>query len=271
MWLFLTIHAVFFMLMVQYKYTKLYRIRGLQLMQAQLSFYDLNFMSSGKTLDNIIKFPVKDSAKIAEIKKSFKPKPQAADSVKTLEEIEKIKKYFLDRKEYRNYCLFIIGITTGYRISDLLRLKFSDIFKDYGTWKREIDIIEQKTKKRRTMPISENMKNAINLYVKNKGGFLLSEYIFKSQKGKNAPIDKSSARKVFNSMAIDLNLPYHCSTHFLRKTFAYWFLQIHKNDMSALATLQDILNHSSEKMTLKYCGIEKEKKETMLKSLAKLW
>lgn len=152
-----------------------------------------------------------------------------------------------------------------------MSLKFSDFFKDYETWKREIDIVEHKTKKRRTMPISESMKAAINLYVKNRGGFLLNEYLFGSRKGKNSPIDKSSARKIFNNMAIDLNLPCHCSTHFLRKTFAYWFLQIHKNDMSALATLQDILNHSSEKMTLKYCGIEKEKKETMLKSWAELW
>ena len=48
-------------------------------------------------------------------------------------------------------------------------------------------------------------------------------------------------------------------------------MQIHKNDMTALATLQDILNHSSEKMTLKYCGIEKERKERMLKGLESLW
>ncbi|MBQ6143214.1 MAG: tyrosine-type recombinase/integrase [Clostridia bacterium] len=121
------------------------------------------------------------------------------------------------------------------------------------------------------MPISNGIKTAINLYVKNKGGFLLNEYIFKSQKGRNRPLDKSSARKIFNNMAIELNLPYHLSTHFLRKTFAYWFLQAHKNDMSALVTLQEILNHSSEKMTLKYCGIEKERKDAMLKNLAKLW
>ena len=177
----------------------------------------------------------------------------------------------MDRKEYRNCCLFIIGITTGYRISDLLSLKFSDFFEDYKTWKREIDIVEQKTKKRRTMPISDGIKTAINLYLKNKGGFLLNEYLFQSRKGKNSPIDKSSARKIFDNMATDLNLPYHCSTHFLRKTFAYWFLKVHKNDMLALATLQDILNHSSEKMTLKYCGIEKEKKEAMLKSVSELW
>lgn len=115
-------------------------------MQAQLSFYDLNVELYEKTLDNVIKFPEKKSAEIPEIKKLDKPKPTPADSVKTLEEIEKIKKYFLDRKEYRNYCLFIIGITTGYRISDLLSLKFSDFFEDYKTWKREIDIVEQKTK-----------------------------------------------------------------------------------------------------------------------------
>ena len=240
-------------------------------MQIQLSFYDLNVEPYEKTFDNVIKFPAKKYAKMSEIKKLDKPKPKPADSVKTLEEIEQIKKYFLDRKEYRNYCLFIIGITTGYRISDLLSLKFSNFFEDYETWKRDIDIVEQKTKKRRTMPISDGIKTAINLYLKNKGGFLLNEYLFQSRKGKNSPIDKSSARKIFDNMATDLNLPYHCSTHFLRKTFAYWFLQVHKNDMSALATLQDILNHSSEKMTLKYCGIEKEKKEAMLKSVSELW
>lgn len=143
-------------------------------MQTQICFYDLNFESSSKMLDNIIKFPVKNSFGIMEIKKLDKPKPKPADSVKTLEEIEKIKKYFLDRREYRNYCLFIIGITTGYRISDLLSLKFSDFFEDYETWKREINIVEQKTKKRRTMPISEGIKTAINLYIKSKGKFLLT-------------------------------------------------------------------------------------------------
>lgn len=38
MWLFLTIHAVFFMLMVQYKYTKLYRIRGVAI-NASTTFF----------------------------------------------------------------------------------------------------------------------------------------------------------------------------------------------------------------------------------------
>ena len=127
-------------------------------MQTQMSFYDLNYETARESIENIIEFPVKKVFKLD------KPKPKPADSVKTLEEIEQIKKYFLDRKGYRNYCLFIIGITTGYRISDLLSLKFSDFFEDYKTWKREIDIVEQKTKKRRTIQNKLHFRKAFTVF-----------------------------------------------------------------------------------------------------------
>ena len=247
---------------------------GVIIINTQLTFENLYTYSCKNTNQNVIKFhtlKTKNNALKCNFTSQGKPKAQPADSVKTLEEIEKIKQYFLDRKEYRNHCLFIVGITTGYRIGDLLQLKFCDFFNQDYSYKDELDIFEQKTKKRRKMPITENIKNALELYIRHDKGFYLDRFVFKSQKGQNSPLDSSSARKIFNDMAIDLKLPYHCSTHFLRKTFAYWFLQIHKNDMTALATLQDILNHSSEKMTLKYCGIEKERKEQMLKGLENLW
>ena len=240
----------------------------------QLTFGNLANNSCKSTSNNVVGFPAKkhkNNTQNLEFTSHGKKKDQAADSVKTLEEIEKIKAYFLNRKEYRNYCLFIVGITTGYRCGDLLNLKFSNFFNEDYSWKQEIDIIEQKTKKRRKMPIIDSIKKAINLYINQIRYFELDEYVFKSQKGKNKPIGISPARAIFNKMAKDLDLPYHCSTHFLRKTFAYWFLQIHKNDMTALATLQDMLNHSSERMTLKYCGIEKERKEKMLKEFENLW
>ena len=100
---------------------------GVIIINTQLTFKNLCTYSYKNTNQNAIKFPT-PKAKNNELKSNFtsqgKPKAQPADSVKTLEEIEKIKKYFLDRKEYRNYCLFIVGITTGYRIGDLLQLKF---------------------------------------------------------------------------------------------------------------------------------------------------
>lgn len=35
--------------------------------------------------------------------------------------------------------------------------------------------------------------------------------------------------------------------------------------------LQDMLNHSSENMTLKYCGIAKEHKNEMIRNVSELW
>ena len=103
-------------------------------MNAQISFeYFENTKYMNIKDNNIIEFskikeqnaknkkvPEKTTSKFTSLGKL---KATAADSVKTLEEIEKIKKYFLDKKEYRNYCLFIVGITTGYRISDILKFK----------------------------------------------------------------------------------------------------------------------------------------------------
>ena len=114
---------------------------GVIIINTQLTFENLFTYSYKNTNENVIKFPTQ-KAKNNALKSNFtsqgKPKAQPADSVKTLEEIEKIKKYFLDRKEYRNYCLFIVGITTGYRIGDLLQLKFSDFFNQDYSYKDEI-------------------------------------------------------------------------------------------------------------------------------------
>jgi integrase len=42
------------------------------------------------------------------------------------EKIEAIKQFLKERNE-RNYILFLIGVNTGLRISDILKLKVSDV------------------------------------------------------------------------------------------------------------------------------------------------
>ena len=48
--------------------------------------------------------------------------------IKNLKDIEKIKRYLLKMDNKRNYCLFVVGINVGLRISDLLSLKLNDVF-----------------------------------------------------------------------------------------------------------------------------------------------
>ncbi len=49
-------------------------------------------------------------------------------------------------------------------------------------------------------------------------------------------------------------------TYTIRKTFGYWFYKQTKD----VAMLQDILNHNTPKITLKYIGINKEEKDNIL-------
>ena len=48
--------------------------------------------------------------------------------IRTKEEIEKMKEYYLTKNNYRDYALFVIGINTALRISDLLHLKWQDVY-----------------------------------------------------------------------------------------------------------------------------------------------
>jgi integrase len=49
----------------------------------------------------------------------------------------------------------------------------------------------------------------------------------------------------------------------MRKTFGYF---LYKNN-TPMAIIQDLLNHSSEKETLRYIGITQNDKDTAVKSL----
>lgn len=47
--------------------------------------------------------------------------------IRKKEEIELIKNYFLGKEKYRDYSLFVIGINTSLRISDLLKIRWNDV------------------------------------------------------------------------------------------------------------------------------------------------
>jgi integrase len=203
-----------------------------------------------------------------------RPVPKEADSIKTKEEVNLIRNYFLDRKQYRNYMMWMLGICTAYRCGDILSLKFKDIFEDdKSTYKNNISIYEQKTSKLREMEITQPIQQAINMYLESINyKFELTDYLFASRKGDKS-INVRSAEKILSNMAeeIGLNKKYNVSTHTMRKTYSYWFIMTHKNDITALSTLMELLNHSSERITLAYAGIAKEDRKAMSRDVSDLW
>lgn len=163
--------------------------------------------------------------------------------IRDKELIADIKEYLKATNE-RNYILFLLGINTGLRISDILRLRVRDV----EGW--DIYIREKKTKKIREVKMPKELKKAIREYIKDKPK---NEYLIKSRNGKNRPITRGMAYVILNQIADRFGLE-RIGTHSLRKTYGYHFYYQFKD----VVTLQQMLNHTDSKETLRYIGITQD-------------
>ena len=149
-------------------------------------------------------------------------------------------KFELLHKSYRDYMLFVVGINTGLRISDILPLRVSDVSGSH------IVIKEKKTGKNKRFKINSSLRNEIDKYTSNMSD---DDYLFPSRKGDKA-ITRVQAYRILNDVAEALGIP-EIGTHTLRKTFGYWHYKQYKD----VAILQEIFNHSAPSVTLRYIGI----------------
>lgn len=169
--------------------------------------------------------------------------------IRDLEKIEEMKSE-LKKNGTRDYLLFALGINVGLRISDIIKLQVKDLLNIDKTIKTHITILEDKTNKVKRFKINTVLGEEIRQYIKN---MLQDEYIFKSRKGKNKPITRVQAYRILNEAAQNIGLD-EIGTHTLRKTFGYHFYQKTKD----VALLQQLFNHSSPSITLRYIGINQD-------------
>jgi integrase len=160
------------------------------------------------------------------------------------EQIEEMKTALLKRG-YRDYMLFVIGINTGLRVSDILQLKVADVKNQ-----SHIVLTEKKTGKPKRFMINSRLKDSIDKYIQ---GMNPGEYLFKSRRGTNTPISRVQAYRILNSAASEIGLK-EVGTHTMRKSFGYW----HYNQYKDVAMLQKLFNHSSPSVTLEYIGINQD-------------
>ncbi|MEB8956275.1 site-specific integrase, partial [Bacillus cereus] len=163
--------------------------------------------------------------------------------IRDSEQIQQIKEY-LKEKNARNYILFVMGINTGLRISDILKLKVGDLKGSH------ISMREMKTGKQKRIQITAALKRELRWFNENRED---DEYLLKSRQGKNRPIGRSMAYKILSGAAAEFGLD-EIGTHTLRKTYGYHMYMQTKN----IALLMEIFNHSSEKVTLRYIGVNQD-------------
>lgn len=181
------------------------------------------------------------------------------EPIKNPEQLDKLSDY-LKNKNYRDYVMFMIGVNTGLRISDILKLKAKDV-----RGKEFIVTTEIKTGKKKKVIISLPLRKVLDPYIKDKDD---NEYLIKSQKktksGMEKPISREAAYMIIRDAARAIGFTGNVGTHTMRKTFGYHYYKKYKN----LARLQKIFNHREEQITLVYIGLDQE---TIDKEINNLW
>jgi len=144
---------------------------------------------------------------------------------------------------HRDVLIFLMGINTGLRVNDLVRLKVRDVkVQDILT------IREGKTYKQREINV-EMLREEIQAYIADKQP---DDYLFTSQKGSKA-ITTTQVYRILTDAADYLGRS-DIGTHTMRKTFGYHYYKQFKD----VAILQEIFNHAAPSITKRYIGIRQD-------------
>lgn len=184
--------------------------------------------------------------------------------IRKKEEIELIKKYFLTRERYRDYSLFIIGINTSLRISDILKMRWNDVYDfERRRFHEHFILQEQKTGKINCVAINNSCKKALSLQMKYKFPNNREDYIFYSGNNAQKHISRNRAWHIIKEAATDNHLDGNISCHSMRKTFGYHAWKLGGQP----ALIMNIYNHSSIEITKRYLSIDQDEKDSLFHKL----
>ncbi len=163
----------------------------------------------------------------------------------------------------RNLALLAIGTYTALRISDILALRWQDIY-DFSQkrYKEHLFIQEKKTGKRTIIAINPKLSQILEHYRLTRTP-ARTDFVFTKETDYNKPLSRSQAFRIIKKAAENTLHEEHISCHSLRKTFGY---QAWKQGTPP-ALLMDIYNHSSYQITKKYLGIEQDERDSLFLQL----
>lgn len=184
-------------------------------------------------------------------------KKRPADPIKSKDAVLDVQDYLKSNK--RNYVLFVLGVSTGYRSGDLVELKVRDIRKAlYDNYfeilegkKRNSKNIKKKNMKPRKVKVNSSLEKILREYISERQDY---EYAFISRKGSNQHITVSSVSRILKDAGQKFGLK-NITAHSMRKTYAYF---IFVNSEQNITLVKEMLGHSSIEETKRYIGLDRE-------------
>lgn len=176
-----------------------------------------------------------------EMDKSEKPKmPESVRSYMTIEEVRALIATPMENEKVKSAYLF--SCFCGLRISDILRLKWKDIFVDNGQYRLAVSM--QKTKEPIYLPLS----NEALKWMPERGDKTADEHVFELP---------TTVNQLIKPWAKAAGISKRFTFHTARHTFATMLLTLGAD----LYTVSKLLGHTSVKMTQVYAKIINKKKD----------
>lgn len=135
--------------------------------------------------------------------------------------------------------LWLVGCSTGYRVSDLLKMTPMDVANGRAV------IIESKTGKFRAMKLPPRVTEAVHVHILTNELDPMDPLFFGRDRA--ASVTRQHAHRVFREIGLQLGLDA-IGTHSMRKTFAWNVLLATKS----FSVVQDALNHAYLSTTFLY-------------------
>lgn len=186
---------------------------------------------------------------------SLKNSSTTADYLNFDSTLNKAQKMIKTDKNFKLGFLVLLGINSGLRISDILKLKHEDLSGD------SISLIEKKTNKKRIIRINDNIKKGyamLQTRTDEQSGF-----IFTSNQSTILTVQyvNRKLKELFGNKNLSV------SSHSLRKTFGRQVWSNNNETDKALLYLSELFNHSSPAITKRYLGIRQEELDDIYMNL----
>lgn len=166
---------------------------------------------------------------------------------KPITELETVKELMSVYKEgTKNHLILAYALNTGLRVSDIIKAEVGDSRRGYWIGN------EQKTGKAKELRLPDSLQQLVINYVEAEQ-LEDNAPLFHQHRDKTTAVSRQAIDKVVRHAGDQIGI--RLSAHSLRKTFGY---QAYNSKQYDLAELQQIFNHSSSQVTLRYIGVTDE-------------